>query len=191
MKSVDNIPSSPRQLKKWQLALLGLTRPSPQVLHILFPPGLPYSKLARSIVGFSLHGLHRTAIKRLVLRGYVVKGRDGYRITTRGKRYSAKLLSWYVDRSPSRWDGKWRMVIFDIPEKRKGDRDTLRRLLVQFGFKMLQASVWASPYAVPQEFNQRLWEMRIKYHVLYLLVSEVDYDRQLRHRFPELSKSEI
>ncbi|MBI5734109.1 MAG: CRISPR-associated endonuclease Cas2 [Candidatus Kerfeldbacteria bacterium] len=180
------MPSSPRQLKKWQLALLGLTNPSPATLNFLFPHGLPYSKVARAIIKLSLDSLQRAAVQRLVKRGFVIRGRNDYSLAPAGRRYSKELLSWYVDRSPSRWDKKWRMVIFDVPEKRRQDRNYLRRLLIQNGFKKLQASVWASPFAVPREFNEQLWNMRLKYHVLYLLVSEIDYDRTLRQYFPEL-----
>lgn len=42
------------------------------------------------------------------------------------------------------WDGKWRLVIWDIPEKRRAARDLLRYKLKQLGFKQWQQSVWAS-----------------------------------------------
>ena len=184
-KSV-NLPNKPQQLKKWQLALLGLLQPSNKVLNILFPPGLPYTKLARSVIRYSFSRLHHTVIKRLIDNGYILKDKAGYRLTVQGRKYSNKLLSWYIDRNPARWDGKWRIVIYDVPEIRKKDRDYLRRLLIQHGFSLLQASVWISPYPVPRSFNQQLWNMKIKYHVLYLLVNEIDYDKKLRKLFPEL-----
>ncbi len=186
MRRIDTLPSNPRQLKKWQLALFGLTKPSRATLDFLFPRGLPYSKVARAIVELSLGSLQRAAVQRLVKRGFVIHGRTGCSFTPAGRRYSKALLSWYVDRSPSRWDKKWRMVIFDVPETRRQDRNYLRLLLRQYGFKKLQASVWASPFAVPREFNEQLLNVRLKYHVLYLLVSEIDYDRTLRQYFPEL-----
>lgn len=42
------------------------------------------------------------------------------------------------------WDGKWRIVIFDIPEKRRSARDLLRSKLKQWGFTPWQKSVWVS-----------------------------------------------
>lgn len=42
------------------------------------------------------------------------------------------------------WDGKWRLVIFDIPEKRRPARDLLRQKLKEWGFVRLQKSVWGS-----------------------------------------------
>lgn len=42
-----------------------------------------------------------------------------------------------------KWDGRWRLVIFDIPEKRRAARDLLRSKLKQWGFIHWQKSVWA------------------------------------------------
>lgn len=42
------------------------------------------------------------------------------------------------------WDGKWRVVIFDIPEQKRIVRNLFRRNLKRWGFKQLQKSVWIS-----------------------------------------------
>src|SRR3989344_8323539 len=47
---------------------------------------------------------------------------------------------------PVFWDGKWRVVMFDIREKRRRARAQLRSLLVGAGFLRLQDSVWIHPY---------------------------------------------
>lgn len=46
------------------------------------------------------------------------------------------------------WDGKWRMVVFDLPENRRGLRNELRRQLRAAKFGGLQGSVWISPDSV-------------------------------------------
>ena len=43
------------------------------------------------------------------------------------------------------WDGKWRMVVFDLPEDRRGLRNELRKQLRAARFGGLQGSVWISP----------------------------------------------
>jgi phenylacetic acid degradation operon negative regulatory protein len=43
------------------------------------------------------------------------------------------------------WDGKWRMVVFDLPEKQRGLRNELRKQLRTARFGGLQGSVWISP----------------------------------------------
>lgn len=47
---------------------------------------------------------------------------------------------------PQSWDGKWRIVILDIPESNKKVRDALRYILKKAHFSLLKNSVWISPY---------------------------------------------
>lgn len=63
------------------------------------------------------------------------------RLTDKGKE-EAIWANMKVDNKE--WDGKWRLVIFDIPEKRRVARDLLRSKLKQWGFVHWQRSVWAS-----------------------------------------------
>jgi len=60
-----------------------------------------------------------------------------------------------------RSDGKLRIIIFDIPEDLKRNRNFFRRHLVNLGFKMEQKSVWYSK--IPCE---DLVELVINYHHL-------------------------
>jgi DNA-binding transcriptional regulator PaaX len=50
-----------------------------------------------------------------------------------------------------RWDGLWRLAIFDVPEARSTDRDQLRRHLRRWGFGYLQNSVWITPDPVEEQ----------------------------------------
>lgn len=55
---------------------------------------------------------------------------------------------------PLVWDGKWRIIIFDIPEKQgKRARNALREKLQKLGFYQLQKSVWALPYPCEKEIH--------------------------------------
>lgn len=50
-----------------------------------------------------------------------------------------------------KWDGCWRIVVFDIAEDKKAARDALRRKLKNFGFYPLQKSVFVSPFDCQKE----------------------------------------
>lgn len=52
------------------------------------------------------------------------------------------------------WDGKWRLVIYDIPSKRKGDRDAFRADLIALGFGKIQESCWASCYDQTKQIRE-------------------------------------
>ncbi len=83
-------------------------------------------------------------VKRLREKGFVEFVSDEelfLRLTDSGKDRAlwAKMRS-----GDEKWDGKWRLVVWDIPEKRRQARDLLRFKLKQLGFKQWQQSIWAS-----------------------------------------------
>ena len=49
------------------------------------------------------------------------------------------------------WDGRWRLILFDVPEARRGARTSLRRYLRDHGFGYLQNSVWITPDTVTEQ----------------------------------------
>lgn len=55
-----------------------------------------------------------------------------------------------------KWDGKWRVVIYDIAEVSKNIRENLRRKLHELGFGMIQKSVWVSPHDITADFTEYL-----------------------------------
>jgi len=60
-----------------------------------------------------------------------------------------------------KWDGKWRMVVFDIPEKQRNVRNALRKKLRLLGFGKWQKSVYVTPHDVMPEMNEYLEEERL------------------------------
>lgn len=49
------------------------------------------------------------------------------------------------------WDGRWRLVLFDVPITRDSHRRRLRRYLRDRGFGCLQGSVWVTPDPLEEE----------------------------------------
>ncbi|HBQ51040.1 TPA: CRISPR-associated endonuclease Cas2 [Candidatus Daviesbacteria bacterium] len=84
------------------------------------------------------------ALKRLRERGlidFMENDQLAYKLTDKGRQ---KAVWQSVILKDEKWDGKWRLVIFDIPEKRKQARNLLRRSLKKWGFVAWQKSVWAT-----------------------------------------------
>src|SRR3989338_3817241 len=54
---------------------------------------------------------------------------------------------------PSRWDGLWRLIIFDIPEEKRHGRKALAEKLLELGFKPVQKSVFIYPYECRKELD--------------------------------------
>lgn len=95
-----------------------------------------------------------------------------------------KLLLQKADaRRASKWDGKWRLLVFDIPEGSRKKRNLLRRLLKESGFKKLQASVFINPWPLNREAIIYLKETGLMGYIRILRVDEMDDDRILRKQF--------
>lgn len=84
------------------------------------------------------------ALKRLREKGFVAEEKSNtgeiiLKLTDEGK--TIFLLE---GEEKKEWDGKWRIVVFDIPEQKRLIRNLFRRNLKKWGFKQLQKSVWIS-----------------------------------------------
>ena len=84
---------------------------------------------------------------------------------------------------PSKWDKKWRIVIFDIPEKKRIARDTLRQEMKKLGFLELQKSVWIFPYNCQDAVDFLVELFKVRNYVRYLVVTEISHDADLRLHF--------
>ena len=83
------------------------------------------------------------------------------------------------------WDRKWRVVIFDIPEVTRKDRNFLRRQLKWLGFFELQKSVWIFPYEVKIELREfiKLCKIELSGDIRFLTVERIDTDNDLLKHF--------
>lgn len=85
------------------------------------------------------------------------------------------------------WDKKWRIVIFDIPEKRKKARDIFRGMLKEMGYKLLQNSIWISPTGNIDDIRSIMKEYQISKYVVLIVANEISNDILFKKKF-KLSK---
>jgi len=106
-------------------------------------------------------------------------------LTDKGKRKvkQIKLESMKIE-TPKFWDKKWRIVIFDIPEKqKKRARNALREKLQKLEFYQLQKSVWVHSYPCEKEI-QFLCELFDIYRFVNIITADKIYnDIKLRNYF--------
>jgi len=81
------------------------------------------------------------------------------------------------------WDGKWRIILFDIPEDARKQRGILRGLLKWNGFKLLQKSVFISPYELNPDAIEYLDRSGLIKYVRILRVDVIDGEMDLRKQF--------
>lgn len=94
---------------------------------------------------------------------------DYYQITSKGEKEFDKILR--PLRATGTWDGRWRLVIFDIPENKRDVRDRLRRSLNRLGLGILQASVWISPNDIKKEVEEIGQRLKIQESLRFFEVS--------------------
>jgi len=129
----------------------------------------------------------KSALSRLVAKGLVVfveKGGKRYaRITEKGKHMLDLETARMQVVKKKRWDRRWRLVIFDIPERHRSVRIRLRKFMASCGFERLQDSVWAYPYDCEDLIALVKAEFRIGADALYLIVEQMEHDKHLREHF--------
>ena len=81
------------------------------------------------------------------------------------------------------WDGKWRIVIFDVEEAKRKARDKLRHSLRQFGFLCLQKSVWIFPYDCEDIISMLKTDHELWLNVLYIEAEKVEDSGRLQGYF--------
>lgn len=91
-------------------------------------------------------------IKRLEREGFIKifldhNNQNIIELCGKGKEKVGLMLAKdYEYQMPTKWDGKWRIVIFDISDEKKKNRDILRQKLLEIGFIQLQESVFVFPF---------------------------------------------
>jgi len=104
-------------------------------------------------------------------------------LTDRGK---TKALKYHFNRmkiNRKNWDGKWRIIIFDIPEKIKKSRDALRWKIKELGFFELQKSVFVFPYKCEDEINFVIEYYNLRKYVRFGILDSIDNGIHLKKVF--------
>jgi len=73
-----------------------------------------------------------------------------------------------------KWDGKWRVVFFNVPEKFRKGRDALRYRLKMAGFHMLKESVFIFPYECEKEMRDFIKLFKMEKYVCFGVLDCVD-----------------
>src|SRR3989344_9230322 len=131
----------------------------------------------------------RTVASRLQKKGLLKFEGGHYSATTSGenvldrwRRADFKLTK------PKKWDRKWRIIIFDIPERKKKIRDEIRKILTAAGFQRLQDSVWVYPYDCEDIIGLLKMDYGISRDMLYIIADQIENDKYLRMDFDLISK---
>lgn len=131
----------------------------------------------------------RTAAGRLAQKGLVRfierNGKRYVEITNKGRNTLAleeQRSALHANRH-KRWDKQYRLVMFDIPEKRKNTRNRLRMLMNELGFLRLQDSVWVYPHDCEELIALVKAELRVGSDVVYSVAEQIENDGWIKRHF--------
>ena len=128
--------------------------------------------------------IHEFKYKRLVDFRFEKDGSMFVVLTEKGKRYALRYNpEKMILNKPPRWDGKRRIVMFDIPEKKRAAREAFRKYLVELGFYQLQRSVWVWPHDCKNEIKFLVELFEVRQYTQYAVVEEILHDAPLKLHF--------
>ncbi|MEK7142982.1 MAG: hypothetical protein AAB785_02100 [Patescibacteria group bacterium] len=142
----------------------------------------PYKGFGRSFRKY--RGSFSKALYELKRRGYLEEienhGERSLKLTSKGRLrlIKKKLLK--------KWDGQWRIIAFDIPEKRRKTRDLFRFKLDDLGCRPIQKSVWITPQDISGELEELIILLNLRccvdYFVSQALTNEEKYLKMFKIR---------
>jgi len=140
-----------------------------EILEILITPKYYYKGVP--VNAFFLPAFENYK-KRSVRNNFYDLQRDGYIEKTNGYFILNKNGKEYLDKNKKKNlqnfesiennNPKNLLLLYDIPEDKKRERDWFRRTLIKFGFVMIQRSVWVGPSPLPKEFLDYIKEIKLK-----------------------------
>jgi len=150
-------------------------------------PAFPVDKLADWVDGTGMKAQERYALTRSLkglhnagLVQYHDSGQEVYARLTRDGRKKAHSIKLDEDTAvfDPHWDGKWRIIMLDLPEERKSDRDGLRYLLKKAGFVMLKNSVWISPHPFEHFFANIKKDLSLTTEIMIFVTDMLDSETE-------------
>ncbi len=109
---------------------------------------------------------------RNLIRVEKLKGKKAIILTKEGISKALKA-SFVMEKIKKRKDGKWIMLIFDMPAKNKRARNLMREILYNLGYKLLQQSVWVTPYDVSDKTEKLLQFYALDKYVKIFLIEKI------------------
>lgn len=143
------------------------------------PQNIIYGKIPREDRRRVAVALHRLSTKGYIQKG-LVENEICLKLTELGleklneienNKLEKSLMR--IDKSKERWDGKWRVVVFDIPEHNRRIRDVLRQTLKVLEFKPLQKSIWISKRNFTKDLRQWTKDLGLSSYILIFETKEL------------------
>lgn len=127
--------------------------------------------------------LYKKRINKLNKKGFIYLSSDKVKLTKKGLEYLRLLDLDAIKIKTKKWDHIWRVVAYDIPDKRKKERDYFRKKLIELGFKKLQESMFVIPYRCKEEIAILAQNLSLSPYIIYLKTDKIPNQREYIRRF--------
>ena len=164
----------------WAGLGLALSRSPKQHFRIIKGVAEEWKRIDKRSLERSINSLYRS---KLVSEKNNKDGTTTLILSSAGKRLA---LTYDLDNlviPRQLWDKKWRIVIFDIPEKLKPVREILRFHLKRMGLRELQQSVFVLPFECSKEVEYLIEFHNVRRFVRYIEAQYIDNELDLKHKF--------
>ena len=159
---------------------LSLTRSPKRYFKVLKQIHKEWQKIDRRNLMNAIKSLYKS---KLIKQSTNKKGITTFILTKEGQKVALKYNLDTMTIPVQKWDGKWRIVMSDIPERIKKVREAMRYHLKRLGFIELQHSVFVYPFECQNEIEYIIEFYNIRRFVRYLKVYYIDNELDLRHKF--------
>jgi DNA-binding transcriptional regulator PaaX len=141
-----------------------------EVVDTVLPENGSTYPITRSIKGLEEAGLIE----------HISSGQNSYARLTKDGRKKATSIKLESEESlvSTTWDGYWRIVLLDLPESRKNERESLRYLLKKAGFICLKNSAWISPYPFEHMFTNIKKDLGLTSELMIIVTNTVDKETE-------------
>jgi hypothetical protein len=133
-----------------------------------------------SLLRRSLRRLHQQKVVTITKKG----SQQIVTLTDKGRR---KILQYSLEdiaiERPSCWDGKWRLILYDVSNEKKKSRDLFRYALKTLRFYQLQKSVWIYPYPCDEQISFLREFYSVGNEALYIVADKFENDALYRRYF--------
>ena len=115
-----------------------------------------------------------------------ITGKDGVQIVKISDNGKKKLLNYSLDEMmihEKNWDGKWRIIIYDIFSGKSQERELFRKTLKRMKFHRLQKSVYLTPFPCKDEIEYLRQICGVGNEVIMLTVSGIENEHAYKEYF--------
>lgn len=160
---------------------LGLTRNPNQYFRVIRETAKELNEINKGSFERAINSLYRSKVVS------TKKNYDGTLTLVLSKEGERLALTYDIEnmcvKRPASWDGKWRIVMFDVPEKFKRTRDSIRMHLKGMGFYEFQKSVFVHPYPCAKEIEYIMEFYEARKFVRFIVATDIDNALELKRYF--------